>query len=504
MKINSISALLLPFATCSAFTPSKNAFPFRSHPTSVSHSDRVTFLHYANNHDCISPQATIKFEMEQRPTTDRIGSTNAHSSKNNYVHGKKSPRTKFEASWNERYQQLKEFNRIHGHSDVPYSYPDKTLTRWVTNQRQNRKLRRSSMTKERIAKLDAIGFTWETRSTWDNRFQQLQDYYNKYGDCNVPNREEYQDLRKFIFAQRHQFKLRQLNGTGSMTDERLKALESIHFDFTPHKEIVDQKEWDEAYNELKFFYEEHDHSIVPKKNRSLWRWTEMQREEYQKWHYGNDSSLTEDRIEHLNSLKFFWNSDDAEWMNHFIELEEFKSQHGHVEVESIDNLELKSWLQEQLEYHAQGQLKKNRYNVLVSLGVNFCTRNTTSNTSLSWDELFEQLKEFKAKYGHCCVPQHYKDNPSLGLFVKNQRRQRRLLELGEKSSMTTDRKEKLDSLGFAWSAAEDEQTLKELSIQNLIKKTQERRRAVTRSQRVVEEDVKLLMESYKRKSLWGM
>lgn len=360
------------------------------------------------------------------------------------------------------------------------------------------------MTKERIAKLDAIGFTWETRSTWDNRFQQLQDYYNKYGDCNVPNREEYQDLRKFIFAQRHQFKLRQLNGTGSMTDERLKALESIHFDFTPHKEIVDQKEWDEAYNELKFFYEEHDHSIVPKKNRSLWRWTEMQREEYQKWHYGNDSSLTEDRIEHLNSLKFFWNSDDAEWMNHFIELEEFKSQHGHVEVESIDNLELKSWLQEQLEYHAQGQLKKNRYNVLVSLGVNFCTRNTTSNTSLSWDELFEQLKEFKAKYGHCCVPQHYKDNPSLGLFVKNQRRQRRLLELGEKSSMTTDRKEKLDSLGFAWSAAEDEQTLKELSIQNLIKKTQERRRAVTRSQRVVEEDVKLLMESYKRKSLWGM
>lgn len=369
------------------------------------------------------------------------------------------------------------------------------------------------MTSERIAKLDDIGFSWETRSTWEHRFQQLKDYYNQHGHCNVPNREEYQDVRKFIFGQRHQYKLRQSDGTGSMTDERLKALESIHFDFTPHREHVYQKEWDKYYKELKSFFEQHNHSVVPKKNRLLWRWTEVQREEYQKWLEGKDTFITQDKIKHLNSLKFFWNSDDAQWMNYFVELEELHGQHGgNVEVDSIDNLELKSWLQEQLDSHALGQLRKNRYNVLVSLGVNFSTKNTTgSNAPLSWDVQFEQLKEFKLKYGHCCVPQHFKENPSLGLFVKNQRRQRKLLDLGEKSSMTNERKKKLDSIGFAWSAAEDElsalrgqQILKELSIQNLIKKTQERRRSAFKSQRVVEEDIKALMERYKRKSLWGM
>mmetsp|Transcript_4423 Transcript_4423/g.8522 ORF Transcript_4423/g.8522 Transcript_4423/m.8522 type:complete len:510 (+) Transcript_4423:112-1641(+) len=509
--MKSVSIALVSYATCSAFTPSfKNALPIRNYPTSVSRGDsidRTIVLHYANDHDCISPHATMKFEMEQRPF-DNAGTA---VDSNPAACRSQLPRTKFDKSWNERYEQLQEFYRVHGHSDVPYSYSDKTLTRWVTNQRQNRKLSRSSMTDERIAKLDAMDFTWETRSTWEHRFQQLQDYYNHHGDCNVPNTDEYQDLRKFIFAQRHQYKVRQLNGTGSMTDERIKALESVDFDFTPHREHVEQKEWDHAYNELKCFYEEYSHSVVPKKNRLLWNWTEIQREEYQKYLQGQDSSMTDERIRNLNALKFFWDADDAEWMNRFIELEEFKElQHGCLQVECISNLELQSWLQEQLLSHSRGQLKKNRYNALVTLGVNFSTRNKPGNASLSWDEQFEQLKEFKSKYGHCYVPQHYKDNPSLGLFVKNQRRQRKLLELGEKSSMTTERKTKLDSIGFAWSAVEDEiltspvQTLKELSIQNLIKKTQARRRADVKSQRVVEEDVKALMERYKRRSLWGM
>lgn len=41
----------------------------------------------------------------------------------------------------------------------------------------------------------------------------------------------------------------------------------------------------------------------------------------------------------------------------------------------------------------------------------------------SWESKFEELKEFVQKYGHADVPNIFPENPSLGLWVKYQRRQ---------------------------------------------------------------------------------
>jgi Helicase associated domain len=44
---------------------------------------------------------------------------------------------------------------------------------------------------------------------------------------------------------------------------------------------------------------------------------------------------------------------------------------------------------------------------------NRITRNSYDD---QWDAMFEQLKEFKQKFGNCLVPKRYKDNPKLGTW----------------------------------------------------------------------------------------
>jgi len=71
-------------------------------------------------------------------------------------------------AWEERFAELVEFKKIHGNCNVPISCQDfSKLGTWVKCQRRQWKLRQSghqsSMSPERIAKLEGIGFTWEVR-----------------------------------------------------------------------------------------------------------------------------------------------------------------------------------------------------------------------------------------------------------------------------------------------------------------------------------------------------
>lgn len=68
----------------------------------------------------------------------------------------------------------------------------------------------------------------------------------------------------------------------------------------------------------------------------------------------------------------------------------------------------------------------------------------------AWFQKLDQLKEFKAKHGHCNVPQKYEPNQPLGTWVNKQRMEYKLLMDGVKSSMTKERIESLEAAGFKW------------------------------------------------------
>merc|ERR1712224_732127 len=64
------------------------------------------------------------------------------------------------------------------------------------------------------------------------------------------------------------------------------------------------------------------------------------------------------------------------------------------------------------------------------------------------ENMFLQLAAYKEEHGDCRVPVDYAQNPQLGKWAARLRNQYRKQQKGEKSNLTEERKNKLDSLGF--------------------------------------------------------
>jgi hypothetical protein len=88
--------------------------------------------------------------------------------------------TKHDEKWNGRYDQLLEYKAKNGHTMVPQCYhDDPRLGRWVHYQRVEYWIYQQSgsakITKERIARLNAIGFEWDPQKVqWDMMFDKLK------------------------------------------------------------------------------------------------------------------------------------------------------------------------------------------------------------------------------------------------------------------------------------------------------------------------------------------
>ena len=67
-----------------------------------------------------------------------------------------------------------------------------------------------------------------------------------------------------------------------------------------------------------------------------------------------------------------------------------------------------------------------------------------------WSLRFKELLEFHKEFSHSAVPHTYPKNPQLARWVKRQRRQYKLRRDGRPSTMTVDRLELLNSVGFVW------------------------------------------------------
>ena len=148
-----------------------------------------------------------------------------------------------ERIWMERYEELREYHRVHGTCRVPSDHPNTKLVAWVTVQR--REYRRileagglddvtsTFLTPQRMELLDAIGF--EASSAHDKLFEirlvELRDYKATFGDTLVPITYENRGLAQWVSRQR--LKYHQLLKTGvrpyGFSDERIAALDDLGF-----------------------------------------------------------------------------------------------------------------------------------------------------------------------------------------------------------------------------------------------------------------------------------
>eukprot|EP00547_Thalassionema_nitzschioides_P005884 CAMPEP_0194199266 /NCGR_PEP_ID=MMETSP0156-20130528/350_1 /TAXON_ID=33649 /ORGANISM="Thalassionema nitzschioides, Strain L26-B" /LENGTH=354 /DNA_ID=CAMNT_0038924139 /DNA_START=54 /DNA_END=1118 /DNA_ORIENTATION=+ len=150
--------------------------------------------------------------------------------------------------WQERFQQLVEFESKHKHCLIPQTYPENPgLARWVKRQRcqytlfqQNKK---TSITEGRIKMLEDIGFVWDSHdATWQERFEMLLTFKKEHGHCEVPSKyEENLQLGSWVKCQRRQYKLHLDGKQSNITANRIELLENCGFKWEVRKSKLSEK-----------------------------------------------------------------------------------------------------------------------------------------------------------------------------------------------------------------------------------------------------------------------
>ena len=325
----------------------------------------------------------------------------------------------------------------HGDCNVPQSMGG--LGDWVFNQRIS--YTKGSLSRERVGRLEEIGFTWRFVATdgadvltklryweelWNWRYRELKEYRDKHGDCNVPQSQG--GLGKWVSHRREEFK------TGKLSDERIARLESIGIVWD-----LREQEWLDSFEELTKYKAENSDCNVPRKQGSLGAWVDNQRTFYK------NGKLSQERLDLLESIGFSWEPIDEAWMTHFDELVDFKNENGHCSVPKVQG-PLGVWVTNQRQSIKKGKLSQERIDLLESIGFEWVLRERTV-TKLPWklDEQWKtkytELVQYLVEHGTCNVPKNY---GSLGPWVSNQRTS------FKNGSMLQFRTEYLDSIGFVW------------------------------------------------------
>jgi hypothetical protein len=149
----------------------------------------------------------------------------------------------------------------------------------------------------------------------------------------------------------------------------------------------------------------------------------------------------------------FRNYQSEQWHDRFQDLLLFQKKYGHCDVPYTwkENQPLAQWVKRQRYQYRLKQMGTHstmtdkRFDALRNLM--FCW----DYHGALWEKRLDELCEYKKAYGHCNVPGNYSGNRQLAIWVKRQRRQFKLIRMGDKTSnMTVARMAKMELLGFMW------------------------------------------------------
>ncbi|MDY4960476.1 MAG: Helicase associated domain protein, partial [Chlamydia suis] len=338
----------------------------------------------------------------------------------------------FEEEWEKNFLELKRFQEEHGHCKVPEGYPQNPqLASWVSKQRQD--FKKGKLSEDRIARLEELGFVWDVlEEEWEENFLELKRFREEHGHCKVPQRyPQNPDLGTWVSVQRRCFK------KGKLAEDRIARLEELGFVWD-----VTEEAWEKNFLELQRFREEHGHCKVPQRypqNPQLASWVSHQRRDFK------EGKLSEDRIARLEEIGFVWRVLEEEWEENFLELQRFREEHGHCKVPRgyPQNPQLASWVSDQRKKFKKGKLAEDKIARLEEIGF------VWDVLEEEWEKNFLELKRFQAELGHCNVPSVYPQNPSLGVWVSNQRAD------FKKGKLAEDKIARLEEIGFVWDVLEE-------------------------------------------------
>jgi hypothetical protein len=371
-----------------------------------------------------------------------------------------------DGKWNARFEELREFQKAHGHCNVPRDWPaNPGLSFWVINQR--RQLRLGKLSNEHLRQLEGLDIRWRTaegrtrdrENHWNRLCDALHAFLRKHGHCDVPEGwTEDPELARWVVRQRH------LKRSGALREDRLRRFEERGIDWSlePRRSRARDRGWDRMYYALKEFHHACGHCRVPKNWRDhprLARWTSRQR------FLLRHSALRPDRRARLEELDFHQSMARSRvetprrprkrvstirenaWSSQYEALRRFHELHGHSDVPRRleEDPALARWVSHQRELKSSGRLPAGRIALLDQLQFPWSGRGRlTLSRDSAWERAFARLAAYRKAHGTCNVPARHAQDPFLGHWVSAQRRHHKT------GRLKPERVRRLARLGLKW------------------------------------------------------
>lgn len=252
--------------------------------------------------------------------------------------------------WDSSFNELCKFFELNNHSVVPSDDEElSSLYKWCNKQRFL--YSKDMLSQDRIDKLNSVNFPWDIKlERWMLKYNKLKDYYTEFNTTKVPASYD-KEMYTWCHTQR-------LN-KAKLSELQISLLNELNFKW----KVLDE-EFEERFNELLEYKEEHGDLLVPRRyhNKKFANWVYRIRNPKDK------ALLSQDRLDRLNEIGFVWNVDEYNWNTKFNELKKYYEETNNY-LFIRNNKTLAEWANRQRQYYRENKLTDEK--ILLLQSINF-------------------------------------------------------------------------------------------------------------------------------------
>lgn len=285
-------------------------------------------------------------------------------------------------------------------------------------------------------------------ASWSIMYTEAKKYYGEYGNLDVPKRyvtPEGFALGSWLNTQKlvHSGKV-----NGILTDEQVAKLEAIGMRWESVRDIA----WERYYTAAKEYYSEHG-DLLPRVTEEYYRGVKLSRWIAQLRMFrksGIQSSyLTAERIKMLDGIGMIWDVPDYLFEKNYSLCLEYYRTHGDLDVPAkyvaADGTRLGMWVHSIRTAAKASDTKRAELTDVQIKRLNEIGFIWDGKHNSAWNKGFEAAKRYKERNGNLNIPSAYitDDGIRLGRWIRRQRE-------AYSTTLSEERKQKLDSIGMIW------------------------------------------------------
>lgn len=373
--------------------------------------------------------------------------------------------------------------------------------------------KKACLPQHRIDNLDSIGFKWvEVGTHWDQRFLELLEYVAEHGHANVPNTDgPHRKLATWVMTQRRQYKLHREGKSTHMTPERILNLERAGIIWelrsrgggsktrkAQHDEVMTPAgaaAQHLALTETEAPPQLPESTVVPTSDIGMAPTDEDKEHDWTAEALVGDWAQQHDTVRAMGTLAFppvgpainqqttgHLHDVTATAFGDGLRAVPIGDEWGPAPLAEIPATPAGAQINENWRTGTAEEQKMNPMHAVACAEVPVTEPRQTQTSrkadvdqkkwprlvvgptgspvaedmvitgvaEAAWHEKIEALKLFKSRHGDLLIPNKYKEDLSLGRWVKNMRWEWTKLKSGGKTRLTPARIKVLDDLGFAW------------------------------------------------------